>query len=243
VAYIAPSSWPPPPGSISPWDDWEIPEGWTHERAARRQVHVPPDGRGFLIRSQADDGGSTQQSLSPTEDRAHVAGRMVERWARAVQRDAHTYYIVAMKAAWIDRAIDYAEDWSPSEASLSDAIEDVWVLGYHVVLAAYQMERWLKVWLQSRGQSVPRDDAALRTLRNALEHLDDAAFRGHSAVRNPEIGRRNQSIDQLPGRELFLGAVPGAAVDSVFGLLDLGELVMKARKYAYLDDAEASDLE
>lgn len=113
--------------------------------------------------------------LSPADiaDAHHrVVVRMLALWARSVQRDAHSYYLAASKAAWTDRAIDYGEDWSPTEDDLARAIEAVWVRGYQLVMSAYQMERWSRAHQKITGDDGQPDDR-LRYLRNAIEHLDE----------------------------------------------------------------------
>jgi hypothetical protein len=76
------------------------------------------------------EGEDEIQAEPPIEEQRRMYQRVVERmlalWARAVQQDSHSYYQAAMKAAWTDRAIDYGEDWSPSEADLAVALEEVW---------------------------------------------------------------------------------------------------------------------
>ncbi|MFF5188762.1 hypothetical protein ACFY30_34190 [Streptomyces sp. NPDC000345] len=179
-------------------------------------------------------------SLEPPADVADardcVVVRMLALWARSVQRDAHSYYQAASKAVWTDRAIDYGEEWSPTEDDLARVLEDVWVRGYRLVMSAYQMERWSRAHQQITGGSEQSDDQ-LRMLRNTIEHLDEASFTDLVAQRgplDPKNKRKKWSIDELPGKELFLGFDAGFT-EAAFGLVNLRDVTTRARRYAQLD--------
>ncbi|MGW7425825.1 hypothetical protein ACWGJB_38335 [Streptomyces sp. NPDC054813] len=179
-------------------------------------------------------------SLEPPADvadaRDRVVVRMLALWARSVQRDAHSYYQAASKAVWTDRAIDYGEEWSPAEGDLAWVLEDVWVRGYRLVMSAYQMERWSRAYQEITGGSEQSDDQ-LRMLRNTIEHLDEASFTDLVAQRgplDPKNKRKKWSIDELPGKELFLGFDAGFT-EAAFGLVNLRDVTTRARLYAQLD--------
>ncbi|MFJ9870950.1 hypothetical protein [Streptomyces sp. NPDC101165] len=187
-------------------------------------------------------------ALEPPADaldaRHRVVVRMLALWARSVQRDAHSYYQAASKAVWTDRAIDHGEEWSPTEDDLARVIEDVWVRGYRLVMSAYQMERWSQAHQQITGGSEQSDDR-LRALRNTIEHLDEASFTdlvARKGTLDPKKKRKNWSIDELPGKELFLGFDAGFT-EAAFGLVNLRDVTTRARLYAQLDtpDEPSSD--
>lgn len=153
---------------------------------------------------------------------------------RLMQQTPHSYYQAAMNAAWTDRAIDYGEDWSPSEADLAVALEEVWVRGYKLVLSTYQMHRWVRAYRRATGQE-DRPDEMLRALRNTIEHLDEASLTELTAHKGVSTSRgKKWSIERLPGKELFLGFDPGY-IEAAFGLVDLKSVTEEARKYAHLD--------
>lgn len=185
-------------------------------------------------------GAEEPSALEPPADatgaRYRVVVRMLALWARSVQRDAHSYYQAAIKAAWTDRAIDYGEEWSPTEDDLARVLEDVWVRGYRLVMSAYQMERWSQVHQQITGGSEQPDDL-LRKLRNAIEHLDEASFTDLVAQKgphDPKNKRKKWSIEELPGKELFLGFDAGYT-EAAFGLINLRDVTTRARLYAAID--------
>ncbi|MGW1496801.1 hypothetical protein [Streptomyces sp. NPDC002402] len=236
MTYIAPREWPPPAGWPPPSDDWTPPAGWTPD--AHRPVRIPPDGQGVLLPGLP--GAEGPSALEPPADAADVRHRVVVRmlalWARSVQRDAHSYYQAASKAVWTDRAIDYGEEWSPTEDDLARVIEDVWVRGYRLVMSAYQMERWSQAHQQIIG-AIEQSDERLRMLRNTIEHLDEASFTDLVAQKgtpDPKNKRKKWSIDELPGKELFLGFDAGFT-EAAFGLVSLRDVTTRARRYAQLD--------
>lgn len=114
-------------------------------------------------------------------------------------------------------------------------MEQVWVRGYRLVMSAYQMARWEAARNRSAGQSDSSPDSEVRALRNAIEHLDEARFTALVARRDPSDKRKRVSIDQLPGKELFLGFGSGYT-EAAFGVVDLAEVTSRARKYAHIDD-------
>lgn len=165
---------------------------------------------------------------------------MLALWARSVQRDAHSYYQAASKAAWTDRAIDYGEEWSPTEDDLARVIEDVWVRGYRLVMSAYQMERWSQAHQQITG-ATEQSDKLLKKLRDTIEHLDEASFSDLFAQKGQKK-RKNWAIDELPGKELFLGFDAGFT-EAAFGLVNLQDVTTRARRYAHLDAPDEPDFD
>jgi hypothetical protein len=255
MRYRPPPTWPPPPDWPPPTDDWRPPGGW---KPRFQGLLIPPDADGYLLAfppPEPDSGeaaaghearGSEAAPPSP-QQQAEIHRRRVTRmlgmWARDVLRAAHSYYQAAVRAAWTDRAIEHAEDWSPDQADLLVEIEQVWVRGYHLVMAATQMEQWLGVYrsLTAEPAAGGDDDAEqaehdqlLKTLRNTIEHLNDAQMTHYAARRHPDSQRRRESITQLPGEELFLGFAPGFEND-LFGLVNVSTLVEKARAHADVD--------
>ncbi|WP_433919783.1 hypothetical protein OIE50_38735 [Streptomyces canus] len=184
---------------------------------------------------------SAPESPADTADVHHrVVVRMLALWARSVQRDAHSYYQAASKAAWTDRAIDYGEEWSPTEDDLARVIEDVWVRGYRLVMSAYQMERWSQAHQQITG-ATEQSDKLLKKLRDTIEHLDEASFSDLFAQKGQKK-RKNWAIDELPGKELFLGFDAGFT-EAAFGLVNLQDVTTRARRYAHLDAPDEPDFD
>lgn len=187
---------------------------------------------GSIILLQSPGAPTRRHGRTPEgeeEAKRDVATRMVAIWAETVMSSAHSYYQAAMKAAWTDRAIGYDEDWSPPLQDLTRALEQVWVRGYQLVTAAYQMERWRQAY---EGKASKAEIENLRALRNSLEHLDGARFTEFSASKG--TGKDSaHSIEHLPGKELFLG-FHSSYTEAAFGVVDLKEITERARPYLYI---------
>ncbi|MFZ3595030.1 hypothetical protein [Streptomyces sp. BH104] len=184
----------------------------------------------------AQDSSAPESPDAAADAHHRVVVRMLALWARSVQRDAHSYYQAAIKAAWIDRAIDYGEEWSPTEDDLAQALEDVWVRGYRLIMSVHQMESWAQAHQRITG-GVEESDELLKKLRNAIEHLDQASFTDLVAQKgppDPKSKRKKWSIEELPGKELFLGFDVGYT-EAAFGLVNLRDVTERARPYAQLD--------
>ncbi len=227
VDYLPPPTWPPPADWPLPNDDWKPPRGWTPNRQA---FAISSDGEYYLIPRPPGE-SPPERHEPPDQEQAvlnrQVAERMLALWARTVMANAHSYYQAALKAAWTHRAIEYGEEWSPESWQLRQALDQVWVRGYFLVMAAYQMERWIQASdpnEDEHGEAVEH----LEALRHSLEHLDGANFHNDSARRSSR--HRAYSIDRLPGHELFLG-FSADFMDDAFGVVNLKEITERARLY------------
>jgi hypothetical protein len=144
------------------------------------QVPLSPLGQWVLPHPERKPRPPLSEAEQETEH-SRVVKRMLGMWARTVQADAHSYWQAAMRAAWIDWAIDKMEKWSPSERDLPPALEQVWVRGYKLIMST---TRW--------------------------NGLDEAQFTQLIAVRPAsDTGKRKKwAIDELPGRQLFSRVSP-----------------------------------
>lgn len=231
-SYRPPHGWPPNDYDRPPIDDWMPPPYWEPSN----QVRLSPLGQWVLPHPD----GTPRPPLSAAEREAEherVVTRFLGMWARAVLADAHSYWQAAMRAAWIDWAIDKMEEWSPSERDLPPALEQVWVRGYKLIMSTYQMERWLHAFRKLNGE--PEQSKQYTDIRNALEHLDDLHFTELIAIKRPSDTRKDPAIDRLPGRHLFLGFDP-IATEVAFSNVNLAEVTKRAREYA---DVDSDDLD
>ena len=111
--YLPPAEWPPKDYDRPPVDDWTPPMYWE----PRDRLPLSPLGA-LLVMPPPSDKETSKPPLSVEEqDENHrrVVRRMLAMWARAVQADAHSYWKAAMRAAWMDWAIDKMEEWSLDE--------------------------------------------------------------------------------------------------------------------------------
>lgn len=137
--------------------------------------------------------------------------RQVER-VRQVRREARN----------LGRAYERMEDWSPDKLDLAQCFRAHWAEEQTLIWAAHQVEQWAQRLAEERGEDPPPRDKVLKDLRNALEHLDEAEFKGDRAVPGP--GKKSRSLKALPGSELWIATGDGLA----FGLIDVNELESRA---------------
>jgi hypothetical protein len=233
-SYVPPREWPPKHYDRPPTDDWMPPEYWEPNP---NRPSLFPLGQLAIIpppRAEAPPSVAEQREVN-----RQVVRRMLAMWARAVQADAHIYWQAAMRAAWMDWAIDKMGEWAADERDLPPALEQVWVRGYKLIMSTYQMERWLQAHRRLNGEQ--EEPKRYEDLRNALEHLDEAHFTELTAMRRPDDTRkRTLSIEKLPGQQLFLGFHPSSTEDA-FGIVNLAEVTQRAREYAYLDSDDIDE--
>lgn len=200
MRYFAPREWPPPACCPPPADEWTPPQFWTPRRGG---APIPPTGEGYVVMGY-DTGvsGPNDASTEELHQSEQVVKRMLAVWARAVQEDAHSYYQAAMRAAWTDEAIDDPGPYGPDERDLARALEQVWVRGYKIVMSVYQMERWARVHQRLLTGHDEPPDAALRALRNTVEHLDETNLDAFFARPNVTKKKSNQSAT-CRGRNYF----------------------------------------
>ncbi len=231
-SYLPPHEWPPKDYDRPPVDDWMPPPHWE----PRNQVPLSLLGQWVLPHPE----GKPRPPLSEAEqdtEHSRVVKRMLGMWARTVQADAHSYWQAAMRAAWIDWAIDKMEEWSPSERDLPPALEQVWVRGYKLIMSTYQMERWLQAYRRLNGEQ--EQPMRCRHLRNALEHLDAAHLTELIARKRPDDTKK-RSIEELPGQQLFLG-FNSCSTEHAFGIVTLAEVTKRAREFAYVDSDDLAE--
>ena len=228
------------------WPCW-LPGGQgVTESGIARDVGVgevqPDAGLATLPDMASDDGWHGLED--DTDDHLRVVTEQLAIWARQTERDVEAYRSVSDELSvaykmWQKnlakqmRARNYEWAWRA-------AFEKTWVAGFRLISSAYQMEKWHAVHRKTRGVE-HQENRALRTLRNVLEHLDEAAFVEASYAQRDPNGRKNQSIDKLPKGTLFLGW-SDAHQDRLFGLILLSKLEQRASQLTWYDQ-HREDLE
>lgn len=107
--------------------------------------------------------------------------------------------------------------------------------------AAHQLERWVRRLALERHIAAPELDPVLADVRNALEHLDEAELGEFTAIAG-DHPRRNRSLRNLPGGQLFIGT--SRHPRRLFDLIDSAEIERRAfavTTTAYRLDDEAED--
>lgn len=118
------------------------------------------------------------------------------------------------------RQAEYGEDWSPNDREIDAAFRRMWTANVTLVWTAFQVERWTARLAAEADEEVPAPVQYLQDLRNALEHLDEAAFvDGDAVVPGVERKRKGWSLAKLPRERLPIASWrPGG---NLFGLLDV----------------------
>ncbi|MGV9804568.1 hypothetical protein [Micromonospora chersina] len=176
-----------------------------------------------------DWGGLTEE----TDEHLRAVTEMLGLWARTTRRDVTEYRKVAQKMREVDCAHDKGgygideRDWKRAYGALR-------VAGYRLITSGFQMEKWHKVHRDLRGKELVTSQA-LRTLRNTLEHLDEAEF-DWGVVRKRSGDNRHRSIDSLPGGRLSLAWDPSHS-EHTFGLISVEKLDQRASKLTWVDES------
>lgn len=109
--------------------------------------------------------------------------------------------------------------------ALDKAFRTKWTADATVIWTARHVDRWTAKLAQLTGQPEPVPVPALRTLRNALEHLDEAVFDededdGYATV-PPTATRKKFALADLPNGRLLVGT---EAVAKFYGLIEVDAL-------------------
>lgn len=139
-------------------------------------------------------------------------------WAEAVLRHAARGSQIGRDHYERLRAEDHDPSWTDPE--LPRVFRDWWAEQHELVWASYQLERWLSRLATERGEASIEQHDQLRLLRNALEHLDEAQFRGGAAY----PAKSSDSLANLPTGSLNIALGGGTAFT-----VDTASLVAHAR--------------
>lgn len=154
--------------------------------------------------------------MSESEEQARF---FVQTWAEAVLRQAARARTIRHTAEQDSRDYDQMEDWSPPLYLLVENFRTQWAEEHQLLWAAHQLERWDARLRRERGQEPRPQDAFLKTVRDALEHLDEVDFEDGQAVAPPAPTKRAERIGRavrdLPGGVLDLGLGPGSLVGGI----------------------------
>ncbi|MCZ2849016.1 hypothetical protein [Modestobacter sp. VKM Ac-2978] len=161
--------------------------------------------------------------MSAAEDTAEA---LVDVWSEEVRRLVPEVQAVREKYDRDSRAMDRGDSWPPlTERDMFADWRRLWAAQHHLVWAAYQLERWVARLARERRKKVPKPDSVLADLRNALEHLDEAAL-DESTATATDNPARTTSLRKLPGSQLVIGV--GGNPRQLFDLIDSAEIEQRA---------------
>jgi hypothetical protein len=141
----------------------------------------------------------------------------IQTWAEEIRDQAPTARAARARHHQLMDQAERGEDWSPDDDVIADQFRKVWAAEATLIWMAAQLDRWLDRYARETGQDAGSHSSALRTLRNALEHLDGAAFDGGHAI----AGRGAWSIHDLPDGRLFIGST---TAEAAFGIASIDEI-------------------
>lgn len=144
-------------------------------------------------------------------------------WAERLQTQLPVVRAASEKLHSIDRQIEYGEEWSPSESDYELAFRALWAECVLTVWIADGLQRWLVCLADELGEKHQAEIPELQKLRNALVHLDEAAFdeTGAHAGEN-EKKKKNWSLRDLPGGRLLIQS--WSPQSPLFDLIDVDKL-------------------
>lgn len=158
-------------------------------------------------------------------------------WAERLAEELRDAIAASERLVRDDRAFERMEDWSPSEDDVARSFRRMWSANAAVVWTGYQAERWLTRLARELGEPQPTPVAQLRTLRNALEHLDSALFDDAGTARADPSDRTAAALRALDGLRVQSWDPSGP----LFALVDVEALRRLSREvtdrlYGLLDD-------
>ncbi|WP_333773362.1 hypothetical protein [Streptomyces sp. IBSBF 3136] len=170
--------------------------------------------------------GKQQRYPDPSPEGEETARHFVQQWAEAVIRQAHHTRQARKDSAANSRAYDLAEDFSPPLEQLQADFRTQWAEEHLLIWCAHQLERWRGRLAHERGEELPPENKALKLVRDALEHLEEAAFTERAARSPEDKGSAGRALRDLPEQQLRL--VLGG--HSLFEVLDAEQLDEEALK-------------
>lgn len=161
--------------------------------------------------------------MHPAEETAET---LVDVWVEEVRRLVPAVRAVREKCDRDSRAMERMDSWPQlSELDMFANWRQLWAAQHHLVWSAYQLERWVARLARERRMKVPKPDAVLADLRNALEHLDEADLDVSTAMASSNPSR-TKSLRKLPGAQLLIGT--GGDPRRLFDIIDSDEIEKRA---------------
>lgn len=166
-----------------------------------------------------------------------TARHFVRVWAEAVIRQARRARDIRQAGADNWRAHDRGEDFAPSPHELELDFRTQWAEEHLLVWSAHQLERWRGRLARERGETPPPENQDLKLARDALEHLDEAAFVDDAARSPAATGFAGRALRVLPGQRLRLSLDDG----NLFEVLDPEQLDQEALEVVKSVEQELAD--
>jgi hypothetical protein len=166
-----------------------------------------------------------------------TARHFVRVWAEAVIRQARRARDARQFSAEGWRAHDRGDHFASSSHELELDSRIQWAEEHLLVWSAHQLERWRGRLARERGETPPPENQELKLVRDALEHLDEAAFVDDEARSPADTGAAGRALRGLPGQRLRLSLEGG----KLFEVLVPEQLDQEALKVVKSVEQELED--
>ena len=141
-------------------------------------------------------------------------------WAERLTAELPAAIHASQRLVDDDRAFERMEDWSPSEDDVALSFRRMWAANAAVVWTGYQAQRWVRRLARELGEEPPAEVPFLKSLRDALEHLDSALFDDTGTAVTDPVDTRQTGLKKIGGLRVQSWA-PG---EPLFALVDVDEL-------------------
>ncbi|WP_324701303.1 hypothetical protein [Micrococcus sp. HOU01] len=140
-------------------------------------------------------------------------------WAGAVREQLHN---VKTRVAYFHSIDSMYErmDGDVTMDQLASAWQAAWTAEALLVISADNLERWIRRLYVDRGREPLERHSQLRTLRNAVEHMDESEFDEDDWVARPGEPQ-SRGLGALPDASLRIAV---GSLEQVFGLISHEEL-------------------
>jgi transcriptional regulator with PAS, ATPase and Fis domain len=154
-------------------------------------------------------------------------------WSEKLQTQLKIARSASSKYHEMVRAESHNSESFLREENNSTAFREMWAEKIILVWMAHQLEEWLMKLAQEIGEEPPKRIENLKTLRNSLEHLNEASFDGLYAI---DKDGKNKSLKKLPDSRL---AIDSSVFSNSICLEEIEEIAnsLTNRLYQELDDA------
>lgn len=118
------------------------------------------------------------------------------------------------------RAYDRGDEWGLGDDSLAEGFRGMWTANATVVWTASQVERWLVRLAREAGDAEPEPVPDLKSLRDALEHLDEAVFDDNDYAHADRSDSRKKTVTRALHRLGPLAIASWSPDGPLFNLID-----------------------
>lgn len=177
------------------------------------------------------------------------AAAFAEGWSQATLLQYERYLAAQTELASSVRTAERMVFDYPIDPTIEEhAWHRLWTEGHLLLISALQLENWIRRHNENsdeESQIATNSVQLLRTLRNAVEHLDEANIDEGHATPDESRNNKNWSLSDLPKGKLPLSLSIGRTNSHAFGIVEIKELEALAHdtlaSISLLESAEFDD--